>query len=127
MNFQNNVYNYKKLTVETFEKAMKSCFEKQKQSRHFVLYTSELSGIELDCYINWETFKSKSSKTIINLFKKLSIIRKIILLNKIKKHHITVGYSLMTKENFDIKINKWIDMEEEIIKTIKELYYDRNK
>jgi len=121
---QSNPILYKKLTPEIFESACKKAFEKCKQNREFVIYTSELGGIELDCQI-WLTLNSKHKQAnkIIKLFNKLRLIRKIIQLYKLKKHHIEVGYSLMSKEEYNLRITKWVDLEYSIINQIKNEYY----
>ena len=118
------VYYTNHLTKEMFEKACKKAFEKSKENRKWVIYTSELGGIELDCQI-WLTLnkKHKQAKYILNLFDKLRYIRKVIEFIKLKKHHIEIGYSLMSKEEYNLRINKWMDLEENYINRIKKEYY----
>jgi hypothetical protein len=119
------IYYTNSLTKEMFENACKKAFEKSNQSNKFVIYTSELGGIELDCKI-WLSLnkKHKQANQIIKLFNKLHLIRKIIQLYKLKKHHIEVGYSLLTKEEYNLRINKWINLEDDIITQIKNKYYE---
>ena len=118
------VYYTNHLTKEMFEKACKKAFEKSKENRKWVIYTSELGGIELDCQI-WLTLnkKHKQAKYILNLFDKRKYIRKVIEFIKLKKHHIEIGYSLMSKEEYNLRINKWMDLEENYINRIKKEYY----
>ena len=118
------VYYTNHLTKEMFEKACNKAFEKSKQNNTWVIYTSELGGIELDCQI-WLTLnkKHKQAKYILNLFDKRKYIRKVIEFIKLKKHHIEIGYSLMSKEEYNLRINKWMDLEENYINRIKKEYY----
>lgn len=119
------VYYSNRLTKEMFKNACNKAFEKSKENRKRVIYTSELGGIELDCQI-WLTLnkKHKQAKYILNLFDKRRYIRKVIEFIKLKKHHIEIGYSSMTKEEYNLKINKWINLEEDYINRIKEEYYE---
>ena len=119
------VYYTNHLTKEMFEKACNKAFEKSKENRKWVIYTSELGGIELDCQI-WLTLnkKHKQAKYILNLFNKRRYIRKVIEFIKLKKHHIEVGYSSMTKEEYNLRINKWFNLEENYINKIKKEYYE---
>ena len=118
------VYYTNRLTKEMFKNACNKAFEKSKENRKWVIYTSELGGIELDCQI-WLTLnkKHKQAKYILNLFDKRRYIRKVIEFIKLKKHHIEIGYSSMTKEEYNLKINKWINLEEDYTNRIKEEYY----
>ena len=118
------VYYSNRLTKEMFKNACNKAFEKSKENRKWVIYTSELGGIELDCQI-WLTLnkKHKQAKYILNLFDKLRYIRKVIEFIKLKKHHIEIGYSLMSKEEYNLRINKWVNLEEDYINRIKEEYY----
>ena len=115
------IYYSNHLTKEMFEKACKKAFEKSKQNNTWVIYTSELGGIELDLTLNK---KHKQAKYILNLFNKRRYIRKVIEFIKLKKHHIEVGYSSMTKEEYNLRINKWINLEEDYINRIKKEYYE---
>lgn len=115
------IYYSNRLTKEMFEKACKKAFEKSKQNNTWVIYTSELGGIELDLTLNK---KHKQAKYILNLFNKRRYIRKVIEFIKLKKHHIEVGYSSMTKEEYNLRINKWINLEEDYINRIKKEYYE---
>ncbi|GEM_PF-4408241 len=119
------VYYTNRLTKEMFEKACNKAFEKSKQNNTWVIYTSELGGIELNCQI-WLTLnkKHKQAKYILNLFDKRRYIRKIIEFIKLKKHHIEIGYSSMSKEEYNLRINKWINLEEDYINRIKKEYYE---
>jgi hypothetical protein len=118
------VYYTNHLTREMFENACKKAFEKSKINNKWTLYTSELGGIELDCQM-WVVLnkKHKHAKYILNLFNKLRYVRKIIQFIKLKKHHIEIGYSLMNKEEYNLRINKWMDLEESYINRIKKEYY----
>ena len=118
------VYYTNHLTKEMFEKACNKAFEKSKQNNTWVIYTSELGGIELDCQM-WLVLnkKHKHAKYILNLFNKLRYVRKIIQFIKLKKHHIEIGYSLMSKEEYNLRINKWMDLENNYINRIKKEYY----
>ena len=115
------IYYSNHLTKEMFEKACNKAFEKSKENNKWVIYTSELGGIELDCQLNK---KHKQANQIIKMFNKLRVIRKIIQLYELKKHHIEVGYSLMSKELYNLKINKWFDLENDVINQIKNKYYE---
>jgi hypothetical protein len=118
------IYYTNILTKKMFENACKKAFEKSNQDRKWVIYTSELGGIELDCQIGLTlNEKHKQANQIIKLFNKLRLIRKIIQLYTLKKHHIEVGYSLLTKEEYNLRINKWFDLENDIIQQIKNTYY----
>ena len=119
------IYYTNHLTKEMFKKACNKAFEKSKENRKWVIYTSELGGIELDCQI-WLTLnkKHKQAKYILNLFDKRRYIRKVIEFIKLKKHHIEIGYSSMTKEKYNLMINKWINLEEDYINRIKKEYYE---
>lgn len=119
------IYYSNYLTKEIFEKACKKAFEKSKENKKWVIYTSELGGIELDCQI-WLTLnkKHKQAKYILDLFNKRRYIRKVIEFIKLKKHHIEIGYSLMTKEEYNFRINKWMDLEDYYIAKIKKEYYE---
>lgn len=119
------IYYSNHLTKEMFEKACKKAFEKSKENRKWVIYTSELGGIELDCQI-WLTLNKKheQAKYILDLFNKRKYIRKVIEFIKLKKHHIEIGYSLMTEEKYNLMINKWINLEEDYINRIKKEYYE---
>ena len=114
-----------RLTKEMFKNACNKAFEKSKENRKWVIYTSELGGIELDCQM-WLTLnkKHKQAKYILNLFDKRRYIRKVIEFIKLKKHHIEIGYSSMTKEEYNLKINKWVNLEEDYINRIKKEYYE---
>ena len=114
------IYYSNHLTKEMFEKACKKAFEKSKQNNTWVIYTSELGGIELDCQLNK---KHKQVKYILSLFDKRRYIRKVIEFIKLKKHHIEIGYSSMSKEEYNLKINKWLNLEENYINRIKKEYY----
>ena len=118
------VYYSNRLTKEMFKNACNKAFEKSKENRKWVIYTSELGGIELDCQI-WLTLnkKHKQAKYILNLFDKLRYIRKVIEFIKLKKHHIEIGYSSMSKKEYNLRINKWVNLEEDYINRIKEEYY----
>ena len=118
------VYYTNRLTKEMFEKACNKAFEKSKQNNTWVIYTSELGGIEFECQI-WLTLnkKHKQAKYILSLFDKRKYVRKVIEFIKLKKHHIEVGYSSMTKEEYNLRINKWMDLEEGYINRIKKEYY----
>ena len=118
------IYYSNHLTKEMFEKACKKAFEKSKENKKWVIYTSELGGIELDCQI-WLTLnkKHKQAKYILDLFNKRRYIRKVIEFIKLKKHHIEIGYSSMTKEEYNFRINKWFGLEENYINRIKKEYY----
>ena len=118
------VYYSNRLTKEMFKNACNKAFEKSKESNKWVIYTSELGAIELDCQI-WLALnkKHKQAKYILNLFDKRRYIRKVIEFIKLKKHHIEIGYSLMTEEEYNLKINKWVNLEEDYINRIKEEYY----
>ena len=119
------VYYTNSLTKEMFENACNKAFEKSKENNKWVIYTSELGGIELDCQI-WLTLnkKHKQAKYILNLFNKRRYIRKVIEFIKLKKHHIEIGYSSMSKEEYNLRINKWMDLEEGYINRIKKEYYE---
>ena len=118
------VYYSNRLTKEMFKNACNKAFEKSKESNKWVIYTSELGAIELDCQI-WLALnkKHKQAKYILNLFDKRRYIRKVIEFIKLKKHHIEIGYSSMAKEEYNFKINKWVNLEEDYISRIKEEYY----
>ena len=120
----NYTFVYKILTPELIENACKKAFGKSKSNRQWVIYTSELGGIELDCQI-WLTLnkKHKQVKYILNLFNKRRYIRKVIEFIKLKKHHIEIGYSSMNKEEYNLIINKWLNLEEDYINRIKKEYY----
>lgn len=126
INQSKHIYYSNHLTKEMFEKACKKAFEKSKENKKWVIYTSELGGIELDCQI-WLTLnkKHKQAKYILDLFNKRRYIRKVIEFIKLKKHHIEIGYSLMTKEEYNVRINKWIDLEDNYTNRIKKEYYKR--
>ena len=115
------IYYSNRLTKEMFEKACKKAFEKSKQNNTWVIYTSELGGIELDLTLNK---KHKQAKYILNLFNKRRYIRKVIEFIKLKKHHLEIGYSSITKEEYNLKINKWLNLEENYINRIKKEYYE---
>ena len=121
------VYYTNHLTREMFENACKKAFEKSNQNNRYVIYTSELGGIELDCKI-WLFLNKKNihAKYILDLFDKLRYIRKVIQFIKLKKHHIEIGYSSVTKEEYNFRINKWINLEDNIIIQIKNKYYESN-
>ena len=125
MNQSKPSYYTNHLNKEMFENACKKLFEKSKESNKFVMYTSELNRIELDCQV-WLSLnkKHKHAKYILNLFDKLRYVRKVIQFIKLKKHHIEIGYSLMGKERYNSKINKWLDLEENYINRIKKEYYE---
>lgn len=115
------IYYSNHLTKEMFENACNKAFEKSKENNKWVIYTSELGGIELDCQLNK---KHKQAKYILNLFNKRRYIRKVIEFIKLKKHHIEIGYSSMSKEEYNLRINKWMDLEEGYINRIKKEYYE---
>ena len=119
------VYYSNRLTKEMFKNACNKAFEKSKENRKWVIYTSELGGIELDCQI-WLTLnkKHKQAKYILNLFDKRRYIRKVIEFIKLKKHHIEIGYSLMSKEDYNLRISKWLNLEKHYINRIKKAYYE---
>ena len=119
------VYYSNRLTKEMFKNACNKAFEKSKENRKWVIYTSELRGIELDCQI-WLILnkKHKQAKYILNLFNKLRYVRKVIEFIKLKKYHIEIGYSSMSKKEYNLRINKWIDLEEDYINRIKKEYYE---
>lgn len=118
---------YKRLNKDILDEFCKKVFKKSNLNNKWIIYTSELSGIELDCQI-WLSLnkKHKQANQIIKLFNKLHVIRKIIKLYKLKKHHIEIGYSLMTKKEYNLRINKWIDLEDYYINQIKNKYYENN-
>lgn len=115
----NKLYN-KPITLELVEKV----FEKSKEDRKWVFYTSELGKIEFEC-VFWLKLndKIKQANYILNLFNKLKYIRKVIKFIKVKKHHIEIGYSSMDKKEYENRINKWVDLEDYYITKIKKEYY----
>lgn len=119
-----NKLHIKPVTIELVEKVFKE-IKKSKEDRKWVIYTSELEKIEFEC-VFWLNLnkKHKQAKYILNLFNKLRYIRKVIEFIKLKKHHIEIGYSLMDNETYNLKINKWIDLENNYIKRIKKEYYE---
>ena len=86
INQDKSIYYSNHLTKEMFKNACNKAFEKSKENREYVIYTSELGGIELDCQI-WLTLnkKHKQAKYILNLFDKRRYIRKVIEFIKLKK------------------------------------------
>lgn len=121
---RNNKLYIKPITIELIDKVFKKTHANQK-NKEFVFYTSELGTIEFECKF-WLTLndKHKKAKYILNLFDKLLYIRKVIRFIKLKKHHIEIGYSLMSNETYNLKINKWLNLEEDYINLIKKEYYE---
>lgn len=126
INQSKSIYYSNRLTKEMFKDACNKAFKKSKENRQWVIYTSELGGIELDCQI-WLKLnkKHKQAKCILDLFNKLGYIKKVIEFIKLKKHHIEIGYSSITKEEYNTKINKWLNLEEDYINRIKKEYYEK--
>lgn len=119
-----NKLHIKPLTIELVDKVFKKTHDNQK-NKEFVFYTSELGVIEFKCklWLNLNN-KHKQAKYILNLFDKLHYIRKVIQFISLKKHHIEIGYSLMGNETYNLKVGKWIDLENNYIKRIKKEYYE---
>lgn len=121
---RNDKLYIKPITTELLDKVFKKTHTNQK-NKEFVFYTSELGAIEFECKF-WLTLndKHKKAKYILNLFDKLLYIRKVIRFIKLKKHHIEIGYSLMSNETYNLKIYKWVDLENSYINRIKKEYYE---
>lgn len=117
----NNKLYIKPITIELVDKL----FKKNQKNKEFVFYTSELGAIEFECkfWLNLNN-KDKKAKYILNLFDKLLYIRKVVQFIKLKKHHIEIGYSLMSNETYNLKIYKWVDLENSYINRIKKEYYE---